>query len=370
MHQLNPQHQQQMVLIQQPAYQSVPTSLIESKSQLNVIDELSSALETSTTAAAAAAAQSVTAPTIIRPASKSINIMNNLNELDPENVSFSVGTPPPSSSFKSSSSYTSLNQQFYSPVKSADADVNTTKTQPIPLPTPSLSYDLKAFASTAAGGSSSVNVSSSAESIISDMMREAMGSNPMMQSVYGSLEQRPQTVTKPPANVIFGRKRNTSLTLASPDVQTKRMLNQDVCLNEFTTIANQTDKTLKEKFLNDKEALLRESINESFSLKDALNVPHRPFGLNDGHDDDDDDEKENTSQNDNDLILLKEAANSTGSSLTMNQAEQDENLINLIDSNINLNNNAKNTASNLGNYPHFNFKDMSCHLVFSTKVLI
>jgi hypothetical protein len=64
-----------------------------------------------------------------------------------------VGTPPPSSSFKSSTSSLSLNnQQFYSPSKhnssfsshlSSFQEVKSAAVQPAPLSSPSLSFSKK-----------------------------------------------------------------------------------------------------------------------------------------------------------------------------------------------------------------------------------
>lgn len=126
-------------------------------------------------------------------------------------ATFTVGTPPTSSfSFKSSSS--SFNQQvFYSPQKSSQASVSPAS-QPMstassslqdrrilmaPLPQPSLSFNprnasnLSNMSLGTGSGLGLAGTSSSAESLISDMVKEAMTSNPMVQSVYGSLSTEP-----------------------------------------------------------------------------------------------------------------------------------------------------------------------------------
>lgn len=126
-------------------------------------------------------------------------------------ATFTVGTPPTASfSFKSSSS--SFNQQvFYSPQKSSQASVSPAS-QPMstassslqdrrilmaPLPQPSLSFNprnatnLSNMSLGTGSGLGLAGTSSSAESLISDMVKEAMTSNPMVQSVYGSLSTEP-----------------------------------------------------------------------------------------------------------------------------------------------------------------------------------
>ena len=172
---------------------------------------------------------------------------------------FTVGTPP-SSSFKSSSSSSFSQQIFYSPLKSNNSgnssqngmspgieqhvqfSSSSAKSQPItvPLPTPSLSFvNFKTAASHSAQSSSnmpSASAASSAESIISDMVKEAMHSNPMTQSVYGSLSSAPFSSTgsekKDQIMASIGtRKRNPSLTLLSPDLQTKRLISHSFMLN-------------------------------------------------------------------------------------------------------------------------------------------
>jgi len=176
------------------------------------------------------------------------------------------------------------------------------------------------------------------------MMKEAMSSNPMLQSVYGSLESptqpnpTPITDASSPSSLLKnkqsyllgGRKRNTSLTQQSPDLQTKRMLSyhdnpmllqlgtrtgskltddhEDVLIESTST-----DKTLlKEKCLNDvstMSALIKESISEE---KLGL-LTNQPLYI--------DDEKENRESN---------------WSSSKHDQDDDENLINLIDSNINM----------------------------------
>lgn len=149
---------------------------------------------------------------------------------------FIVGTPPTQSfSFKSASS--SFNQQiFYSPQKSqasmSPASVSTAasslqdrRLMMAPISQPSLSFNFKnpnnlsnMSLGPAAGGSSvalGAGTSSSAESLISDMVKEAMTSNPMMQSVYGSLNSSPSHVKNEFDEPKIVRKRYTSLTLPS-----------------------------------------------------------------------------------------------------------------------------------------------------------
>jgi hypothetical protein len=178
------------------------------------------------------------------------------------------------------------------------------------------------------------------------MVKEAMSSNPMLQSVYGSFDSPSQNNSSPSMknqkSVLYGgRKRNTSLTQQSPDLQTKRMLshhgnllldlnisandndertNKDT--NQFSLSddligSNHAEKTLREKFLNDneidKESLLRESISEE--KLGLVKKPLAPVYI--------DDEKENR-----DLLLMR--------SKGKEEEDEDENLINLIDSNINM----------------------------------
>jgi hypothetical protein len=130
-------------------------------------------------------------------------------------ASFTVGTPPATSfSFKSTSSSSFSQQVFYSPQKSqasvspasqamsaASSSLQERRIAMAPLPQPSLSFDPRNAANlsnmslgTGAGSSGGAGsgfglagTSSSAESLISDMVKEAMTSNPMIQSVYGSL---------------------------------------------------------------------------------------------------------------------------------------------------------------------------------------
>lgn len=254
LHQISPIMSEFMSHNSHPA-QINPT--LESKQQQAVIDELNSAIGLTKA---------------ITKASCSIPIQSvaNINS----SALFTVGTPPPSSSFKSSSSSASLSQQqFYSPLKnnsSSSYQASSTaassfqdtynqsfsKTQPItvPLPTPSLSFDMKTIASSSSN-ISKLNPSSSAESIISDMVKEAMTSNPLMQSVYGSLDSEP-SMLKDRLN-LSGRKRNTSLSI---DMQTKRMISHDESsefgLEEETNdlvCSNLTNKTLKEKCFSENE---------------------------------------------------------------------------------------------------------------------
>lgn len=193
-----------------------------------------------------------------------------------------------------------------------------------------LRYNLKAIASASSANNNSLNLSSSAESFISDMMKEAMSSNPMLQSVYGSLDSPTQPTTIDPSSPsyvlknkqthLLGRKRNTSLTQQSPDLQTKRMLSHQLISDLKPTLdvlvdSGTTDKTLlREKCLNDvttTSALLKESISEEklgLITKPTLYV---------------DDEKENCESN---------------WSRKPDDDDDDENLINLIDSNINMGN--------------------------------
>ena len=115
-----------------------------------------------------------------------------------QNAMFTVGTPPPASSLRSTASSSFGTQMYYSPMKSAnlsfspghmstggfsfqDTHTQSLKSLPItmPLPSPSLSYNFKDSHQNLTALKPS---SSSAESMISDMVKEAM--DPMMQSVY------------------------------------------------------------------------------------------------------------------------------------------------------------------------------------------
>nr|AWV66721.1 autophagy-related protein 2 [Brachionus calyciflorus] len=102
--------------------------------------------------------------------------------------------------FKTDDYSSSLN--YNSPIRNNNLSYNS-----LPLQSPSLSYD----------------IASSAESAISDMVKEAM--NPMIQSVYGGLDNSSS----------LARKRNTSLSF---DSQTKRMLNNDELISSNSTVQN------------------------------------------------------------------------------------------------------------------------------------
>ena len=180
---------------------------------------------------------------------------------------FTVGSPP--SSFKSSSSFTQ--QAFYSPLKTISSSSNMSpsvldsnlnqRTQPmtVPLPSPSLSFvNFKTVNPTNTMCSVSFNASSSAESLISDMVKEAMTSNPMTQSIYGSLNS-PATVYDKKDS----RKRNPSLTMLSPDMQTKRLISQS-----FMTHTNPGLNTLKE---SSNLSSLRNSDDDDDDIKSKIN---------------------------------------------------------------------------------------------------
>jgi hypothetical protein len=196
--------------------------------------------------------------------SKAINIASSSIPIQRKSSAiFTVGTPPPtllpasSSSFKSSSSSSFSQQIFYSPSKNNNSNnnnmspvissvestqlMNQQKTQPISVPLPSPSLSFVNFKNTQAShtmtSAASFNGSSSAESLISDMVKEAMTSNPMTTSIYGSLP--------PTKDLVIGtRKRNPSLTLLSPDLQTKRLISHSFMLN--TNIDATKLNTLKE----------------------------------------------------------------------------------------------------------------------------
>jgi len=155
----------------------------------------------------------------VNPVSCSIPIQ----KTKPQQATFNVGTPPKASfSFKSSSS--SFNQQiFYSPQKSSQSSLSPAsnsnvsfgsslqdrRTMQAPLPQPSLSFNFRqgsnASLVNASSGNALAGTSSSAESLISDMVKEAMTSNPMMQSVYGSLNSTPPKKTNEYEMPLIGR---------------------------------------------------------------------------------------------------------------------------------------------------------------------
>ena len=213
-------------------------------------------------------------------------------------ATFIVGTPPPSSSFRSSSSSTSLNhQQFYSPIKhnsSSSSHLSDNQTfvlqqqqqppQKAPISSPSLSFSYKKAMMLQ---QQQHNTSSSAESLISDMVKEAIQSNPMTQSVIGALEGPSK-----PAQA-SSRKRNTSLSLPSPDLHTKRMLNRKESFDEVTNASHSKAGTI-----------LREKNSYLSTHKESETNKNNLISFNDDDvdtdDDDDDDDKENNNDVDDD----------------------------------------------------------------------
>jgi hypothetical protein len=236
-------------------------------------------------------------------------------------TTFTVGTPPPSSSFKSSSSSTSLNhQQFYSPIKhnsssSSHLSAATSsyqdnqnfiqqKPQAPPISSPSLSFNYKKAMQL------QQNTSSSAESLISDMVKEAIQSNPMTQSIIGSLEPSMGGYTKKSKPIgVGGRKRNTSLNLASPDLQSKRMLNRKESfdsstghhLQENSSNMNLKGVVLREKNLNIRKDMKEDDNEEIFnSNKNLISFNEDDDDNDDDNDEDNDEDKENNDDDDDD----------------------------------------------------------------------
>ncbi len=221
-------------------------------------------------------------------------------------TTFTVGTPPPSSSFKSSSSSTSLNhQQFYSPIKhnsssSSHLSAATSyqdnqnfiqqKPQAPPISSPSLSFNYKKAMQL------QQNTSSSAESLISDMVKEAIQSNPMTQSIIGSLEPSMGGYAKKSKPIgVGGRKRNTSLNLASPDLQSKRMLNRKESFDSALTSTthhhlqtNSSNMTLKGVVLREKNLNIRKQMKEDDN-EEVFNSNKNLISFNEDDDDDNDD---------------------------------------------------------------------------------
>ena len=285
LHQLNPIMSEFMAQNIIPSMAAAPS--IEPQ-QPNVAEELSNAI-----ASSECSTRAITIPVI--------------QQQQHQAATFTVGTPPPSSSFKSSSSSTSLNhQQFYSPLKhnssssshlSAAAsfqDNNQNFIQQAPKPTapissPSLSFSYKKAMQL------QQNTSSSAESLISDMVKEAIQSNPMTQSIIGSLDPVMHARKTNPLSV-GGRKRNTSLNLPSPDLQTKRMLNRKESFDETQLhINNSGNSTLKaailrEKNFNSNKIMSEENESVFESDKNLINFNDSDENKENNSDDDDDDD--------------------------------------------------------------------------------
>ena len=267
--------------------------------QPNVVEELSNAIS------------SIENHSANSNLTKAINITTSIpiipsqqqQQLTHTTTTFTVGTPPPSSSFKSSSSSTSLNhQQFYSPIKhnssssshlSSFQDNQNFRPQQQaapPISSPSLSFNYKKPIQL------QQNTSSSAESIISDMVKEAIQSNPMTQSIIGSLEPNKSYSKKSKSIGVGGRKRNTSLNLPSPDMLTKRMLNRKESFDETHLQINSSNTTLKGAVLREKNLNIHNEMRED----ENENVFDSNKNLINFNEEDNDDNYEDKEKDDND----------------------------------------------------------------------
>ena len=281
---------------------AVPAPPSVEPQQPNVVEELSNAISSTENHPANS------------NSTKAINITTSIpiiqqQQLHQTATTFTVGTPPPSSSFKSSSSSTSLNhQQFYSPIKhnsSSSSHLSSFQDNQIliqqkpqqaapPISSPSLSFNYKKAIQL------QQNTSSSAESIISDMVKEAIQSNPMTQSIIGSLEPSAGYSKKSKPIGVGGRKRNTSLNLPSPDLQTKRMLNRKESFDEAHLQINSSNTTLKGAVLREKNLNILKDMREDDS-ENVFDSNKNLINFNED-DDDNDDEKENDDEDDDDEI--------------------------------------------------------------------
>ena len=94
---------------------------------------------------------------------------------------------------------------------------SATKTLPIsmPLPTPLLNYNTRLAGHYAGGGGGTSHLSSSSnDSLITDMVKEAMHTNPMTQSIYGSLDANSSNSFMPPPqrNAAISKQRSNTTT--------------------------------------------------------------------------------------------------------------------------------------------------------------